>query len=153
MDVDNLLAGQRFDKELEKALSQCDVLIAIIGPHWMGLLAKRVQDTDGGYVRNEIAAALKWGIVVIRVRVGQEGKLLSLPRRDELPEALRDLFLYQKHDVTHERFRRDGGGDQCSPQGGARSAEPDARFMLLMPHCSHVGKLRMNRTTRSTTCC
>jgi hypothetical protein len=31
MDVDNLLAGQRFDKELERALGQCDVLIAVIG--------------------------------------------------------------------------------------------------------------------------
>ena len=28
MDVDNLLAGRRFDRELDKALSQCDVLIA-----------------------------------------------------------------------------------------------------------------------------
>lgn len=73
MDVDNLLAGQRFDKELEKALSQCDVLIAIIGPHWMELLSDRVQSTQGDYVRDEIAAALKRGIVVIPVRVGQEG--------------------------------------------------------------------------------
>lgn len=31
LDVDNVLAGQRFDKELDNALSQCDVLIAIIG--------------------------------------------------------------------------------------------------------------------------
>lgn len=29
MDVDNLLAGQRFDKELEKALAQCDVFVAV----------------------------------------------------------------------------------------------------------------------------
>lgn len=31
MNVDNVLAGQRFNMELENALSQCDVLIAIIG--------------------------------------------------------------------------------------------------------------------------
>ena len=28
MDVDRLLAGQRFDRELNKALAKCDVLIA-----------------------------------------------------------------------------------------------------------------------------
>jgi hypothetical protein len=107
MDVDNLLAGQRFDKELEKALSQCDVLIAVIGPRWMELLPARAQASEGDYVRDEIAAALKRGIVVIPVRVGQEGKLPPLPRRDELPDDIRNLLLHQRHDVTHERFRRD----------------------------------------------
>jgi TIR domain-containing protein len=34
MDVDNLLAGQRFDRELEKALGQTDVFLAVIGPRW-----------------------------------------------------------------------------------------------------------------------
>ena len=41
MDVDNLLAGQRFDKELDKALAETDVFIAVIGPRWMELLAER----------------------------------------------------------------------------------------------------------------
>jgi TIR domain len=31
MDVDDLRRGQRFDKELEKALTECDVFLAIIG--------------------------------------------------------------------------------------------------------------------------
>jgi len=31
MDIDQLLAGQRFDRELEKALASCEVLIAVIG--------------------------------------------------------------------------------------------------------------------------
>jgi hypothetical protein len=31
MDVDRALAGQRFERELDKALSRCDVLIAVIG--------------------------------------------------------------------------------------------------------------------------
>ena len=39
MDVDRLLAGQRFDRELEKALSRCDVLIAVIGTRWMSTQA------------------------------------------------------------------------------------------------------------------
>ena len=35
MDVDNLFAGQRFDQELDKALTQCEVLVAVIGRNWM----------------------------------------------------------------------------------------------------------------------
>jgi C-terminal processing protease CtpA/Prc len=131
MDVDNLLAGQRFDKELEKALSQCDVLIAIIGPHWMQLLSARAQSTDGDYVRDEIAAALKRGIVVIPVRVGQEGKLPSLPRREELPEDIRDLFLHQKHDVTNERFHRDVA-DLAAALSVIRRADHDRRPAWLI---------------------
>jgi hypothetical protein len=34
MDVDNLLAGQRFDKELEAALGRTDVFL-VIGPRWL----------------------------------------------------------------------------------------------------------------------
>ena len=32
MDVENLIAGQRFDVELNKVLSETDVFIAMIGP-------------------------------------------------------------------------------------------------------------------------
>jgi hypothetical protein len=107
MDVDDLLPGQRFDKKLAIALDACDVLIAVIGSHWMDLLSNRITTGAGDYVREEIAAALKRGIVVIPVRVGQEGRMPALPQRDDLPEDIRDLVLHQKHDVAHERFGRD----------------------------------------------
>lgn len=107
MDVDNLLAGQRFDEELAKALAQCDVLIAIIGPRWMELLKARAASGERDYVREEIAEALRRKLVVVPVRVGREGQLPALPRAQDLPEDIRDLVLYQKHDVAHERFGRD----------------------------------------------
>ena len=56
MDVYVLLAGQRFDKELEKTLSQCDVLIAVIGWHWMELLPSRGQSSDRGPVAKVLAS-------------------------------------------------------------------------------------------------
>ena len=107
MDVDNLLAGQRFDIELGKALDACDVLIAVMGPRWMDLFTARMQSGDRDYVREEIAAALARKIVVIPVRVGREGQMPPLPRAENLPEDIRELVLYQKHDVAHERFGRD----------------------------------------------
>src|SRR5437764_6777860 len=105
MDVDNLLAGQRFDRELDKALSQCDVLIAILGPRWMELLSRANGERD--FVRDEVAAALKRDIVVIPVLVGREGHMPVLPQARDLPEEIRDLVLYQKHSVAHETFGRD----------------------------------------------
>lgn len=107
MDVDNLLAGQRFDHELTKALAACDVLIAVIGQRWMNLLADKTAKRERDYVREEIAGALKRQIIVIPARVGREGQMPPLPRLEDLPEDVRDLALYQKHDLAHERFTRD----------------------------------------------
>jgi hypothetical protein len=109
IDVDSLLAGQRFDEELAKALAACDVLIAIIGQRWMDLLKAKITSGERDYVREEIAAALPRRIVVIPARVGREGQLPRLPRAEDLPADIRDLALYQKQDVTHERFGRDIG--------------------------------------------
>lgn len=106
MDVDSLLAGQRFDHQLDKALAHCDVLIAVIGPRWMEGLAEKQKSDERDYVRAEIAAALKRDIVVIPVLVGEEGRMPALPRAADLPEDIRDLVLYQKHSVTHESFGR-----------------------------------------------
>ncbi len=107
MDVDNLLAGQRFDQELAKALSVCDVLVAVIGTKWMDLMRARAASPERDYVREEIAEALKRKVLVVPVRVGREGKLAPLPGADDLPEDIRDLVLHQKHDVTYERHGRD----------------------------------------------
>ncbi len=109
MDVDNLLAGLRFDDELSKALAACDVFIAIIGVRWMDLLEARAASGERDYVCEEISEALKRKIAVIPVRVGRDGQLAPLPRTDDLPPAIADLVHYQKHDVTHEHFGRDSG--------------------------------------------
>ena len=41
MDVDNLVAGQRFDRELQNALAQTDVFLAVIGPRWSELFLQQ----------------------------------------------------------------------------------------------------------------
>lgn len=103
MDVDNLMAGQRFDKELEKALAETDVFLAVIGPRWMELFAERQTQGGRDYVREEIAGALKRGIVVIPVLIERA----PLPPSESLPDDIRELILHQKHVVTHEQFGRD----------------------------------------------
>jgi TPR repeat protein len=107
MDVDMLLAGQRFDRELDKALAECDVLIALIGAHWMDLLSSHVQRGTRDYVRDEIVGALARDIIVVPVMIGREASMPPLPSAEELPENIRDLVLYQKHNIAHESFGRD----------------------------------------------
>jgi hypothetical protein len=107
MDVDNLLAGQRFDRELDKGLSKCDVLVAVIGSRWVELLSEHAQRGKRDYVRDEIAAALTRDIIVIPVMIGHEAHMPPLPPAEDLPENIRDLVLYQKHSIAHESFGRD----------------------------------------------
>jgi len=106
MDVDNLIAGQRFDKELENALAETDIFLAVMGPRWLELFRERQASGERDYVREEIAAALKRGIVVIPVLIERA----TLPRGDELTEDIRQLVLHQKHTVVHEQFGRDVDG-------------------------------------------
>jgi TPR repeat protein len=106
MDVDRMLAG-RFDRVLETALAQCEVLVAIIGPRWMETLSEHTRAGDRDFVRDEIAAALRRDIIVIPVLVGRQGAMPSLPRKQDLPDEISDLILYQKHDIAHESAGRD----------------------------------------------
>ncbi len=103
MDVDDLLVGQRFDKELEKVLAQTDVFLAVIGPHWLEILKERLTGKTHDYVQAEIAAALARNIIVIPVLVERA----TLPNDDALPENIRELVLHQKYEIAHERFGRD----------------------------------------------
>ena len=103
MDVDNLLAGQRFDRELEKALAQTDVFLAVIGARWLDLMAERAATAERDFVREEIAGALARGIIVIPVLIERA----TLPRGDALAPDIRALVLHHKQDITHERFGRD----------------------------------------------
>jgi TPR repeat protein len=107
MDVNKLLAGQRFDHVLDEALSQCEVLIAVIGPRWMELLPEQARPGRRDFVREEIAAALKRKIIVIPVLTGREGYMPHLPNPDTLPDDIRDLVMHEKHNIEHENFDRD----------------------------------------------
>ena len=106
MDVDNLLAGKRFDKELKNAIAQTTVFLAVIGPRWVELLKERQASGERDYVHEEVAAALARELLVIPVLI--EGG--TLPRQNELPEDVRDLALHQKHEISHEHFGRDVEG-------------------------------------------
>jgi TIR domain len=103
MDVDDLVAGQRFDEVLQKSLDRCDAVLVIIGPRWLQTLREKDRAGATDYVRIEVASALSRGILVIPVLVEHA----SLPAPLDLPEEIRSLVLHQKLDVSHETFGAD----------------------------------------------
>jgi len=89
-DVDSLLVGHDFRRQLHEAVNACDVMLAVIGPNWTSLQdesGNRRLENEEDFVRIEIEAALERDIPVIPVLIHGA----SMPRGRELPETLRNL--------------------------------------------------------------
>src|SRR6185295_12970787 len=71
MDIDNIQPGEDFVHVIEKAVGSCEILIAMIGRHWLSRAGEptRLLDNPNDFVRLEIAAALNRDIRVIPVLV------------------------------------------------------------------------------------
>ncbi len=106
MDVDAMKPGFDFVKQLDAQVSQCDALLAVIGPKWLeardGKGLRRL-DSDADYVRIEIAAALKRDIPVIPILV--DGAVM--PAEQELPDDLKSLARRHGVELRHTRFNVD----------------------------------------------
>ncbi len=107
IDVVGLPSGQQFEREINRALADCEVMIAIIGPRWLETLQDREAAGELDHVRAEIAYALHRGVAVIPVLVGRAGVRPEWPRPDQLPADIRQLAQRQRHDVDSAHFRRD----------------------------------------------
>jgi hypothetical protein len=81
--------GVHFPDHLSHALQACQALIAVIGRGWRGKSrnGQRRIDDPRDYVRNEIAAALWRGILVVPVLVGE----VPLPTAEMLPAEIAGL--------------------------------------------------------------
>lgn len=101
MDIDNIPFGFDFRKQVHNALIKNDVVLAIIGPKWMGPLRGGLQrireETDP--VRIEIETALTRGIPLIPVLVGKA----IMPKTADLPPSLADLAFLNAAEVSAGR--------------------------------------------------
>ncbi len=106
-DVDSIPFGVNFRQHLEREVSHCPVLLAVIGPEWLTITDKQGQrrlDDPADWVRVEIEAALKRDSLVIPVLVGGA----SIPKDTDLPDSLRGLVYRQSALVRHDPdFHRD----------------------------------------------
>ena len=109
IDVDRMRAGQKFPEVLERRLSECKVMVTVIGPGWLDARhddGRRRLDDPADWVRLEIVRALARNITVIPVRVGGA----NLPKRSDLPEALQPMLDYHAVAITTDGFRSDMAG-------------------------------------------
>src|SRR5262249_13368959 len=89
MDVDKIPFGTDFRQHIRKVLADSDVLLAVIGPSWLGKASdgtSRIKD-EADPVRVEIETALRQKTRIIPVLV--DGA--DMPSIADLPDALRDF--------------------------------------------------------------
>src|SRR4030095_3070197 len=91
MDVDSIALGVDFEEEIRRSVSQCKLLIAVIGPRWLDMReedgGRRRLDNPSDFPRIEIAAALARKVRVVPIFI--DGT--SPPRADQLPKDIRLL--------------------------------------------------------------
>jgi TIR domain len=106
MDIDSLKAGDLFANKIDENLQNCVAMLVMMGHYWASLTdeqgARRI-DNPGDYPRMEVAAALKRGIRVIPVLVGNT----PLPKREELPSEIAELVDRQVLRLSREDFDAD----------------------------------------------
>ena len=89
MDVHSIPYGTDFREYIQTALAGIDVLLVIIGPHWIGdpgTNPTRISDNED-LVRIEVETALKRGVLVIPVLIAGA----MMPSASQLPLALKPL--------------------------------------------------------------
>ena len=110
IDIDNIDAGADFVDALNDQVSQCDVMLSIIGPHWVDIqdpvTELRRLDNPDDFVRIEIESALSRNIHIIPVLVDDA----TMPGEPCLPVSLKPLSRRNAVRLTHERFHVDSIG-------------------------------------------
>ena len=89
-DVDSIPLGTDFKEFLNRKVSECDFVLAIIGDHWLDArddTGRRRLDDPQDFVRAEIESALEQDIPVIPLLV----RGAQMPEAENLPASLRTL--------------------------------------------------------------
>jgi hypothetical protein len=106
MDIDAIALGEDFVKKIDKTVSKCDVLIAVIGTNWLTSKddqGDRRLDDPQDFVRMEIATALSRDIRVIPVLVDKA----LMPRSTDLPDNLKPLVRRNALQISGTSFDGD----------------------------------------------
>jgi hypothetical protein len=106
MDIDTIDLGVDFAKTIDRAVTSCDVVIALIGRDWAtasdGEGGRRLDDPDD-FVRLELESALACDVIVIPTCV--QGAEIPPPR--ELPSGLAELPGRQGIELRDEAWHDD----------------------------------------------
>jgi hypothetical protein len=108
-DVTAIAPGQQFAVMIDRALDDCDAVLAVIGPGWLTAATPagtpRLLEPDD-FVREELTRALSRNVSVVPVLVGGA----RLPAAEDLPPDLHDLAQRQAVVLHDETWHEDVGG-------------------------------------------
>jgi TIR domain len=100
-DVDSIPLGVNFRKHIDSIVSECAVVLVVIGDKWMGAtdsMGRGRLNDPRDFVRIEIESALRRGIPVIPLLVHNA----ELPGERILPESLRELADRNGMSIGHD---------------------------------------------------
>jgi hypothetical protein len=107
MDIDSIPPGADFVEILQDQVTQCEIVLALIGLGWAGnsdpKTGQRRLENPTDFVRIEICAALSRGIPVVPVLL--DGA--PMPDVEQLPEDMRKLASRQAEFVGYRTFEAD----------------------------------------------
>jgi len=90
-DIDSIPPGADFRRHIDRVLDESDIILAIVGPRWIGPDNEQLRLTSpADPVRLEIETALRKDKPLIPVLVSRA----VMPHPDVLPDSLRD-FVYR----------------------------------------------------------
>jgi TPR repeat protein len=89
-DIDDIPIGVDFREQISSALDASDVVLAVVGPRWIGPRGRGRLANEADPVRVEIEATLRKGVPLIPVLVLRG----MMPRADQLPDSMKD-FAYR----------------------------------------------------------
>jgi hypothetical protein len=148
MDVATIMPGAKFDLVIEEAVSQCDVLLAVIGPRWLteaDASGRRLDNADD-FVRIEIASALKRDVLVIPILVLGA----AMPRRQQLPDVLAGLARRNALEMDDADWELDLARLDRAVQSVVRLRSLGMRITFAQQYCPVCGealpRLRMPQT-------
>jgi hypothetical protein len=107
LDVDSIGAGRDFLGTIQSNLAASDVLLAVIGNHWLDLACpgssrRRIDDPED-YVRLELSLALQRRVAIFPLLINDA----NMPLPGELPTELRALAYRQAIRITFTSFDHD----------------------------------------------
>lgn len=125
-DQDSLALGSLYPGRIRRALRRCDIMLAVIGPHWLDARdphGDRRIDNPRDWVRLELRTAFERGIPVVPALLDST----ALPGAGEVPSDISALAVSTYWQVRHQSLDADVGGlitrvDTMLPGGGTRDS-------------------------------
>jgi hypothetical protein len=102
-DVSGIDYGADFEAAIDAKMVESGAVVVVIGDRWTSATnpaGERRLDDPHDYVTREIAVALRNGVAVVPVLIGSA----TMPRADELPDAVKDLATRNAITVSDERW-------------------------------------------------